>query len=540
MSRSSRRKFLAASVTAAVAAAGAGGAYWWYRGRNMAGMPHGPARQTADGDFPNPLRVPGPDGVLGLLDVSGPITMVARTVKLPILAGKAAPLLAYEVEHEGRTYINPVLRVKAGANYAATFRNMLNQDSIIHWHGMLVDANNDAHPRYAVPGGAMYQYRFRVANRAAAYWYHPHPHKITGRQAYLGMASLFIVEDEEEAALQKALGLTLGVTDVPLVIQDKRFDQDGALIYAPTDDDWFGGFLGDEVLVNMTPRPHLNAAARIYRFRILNGSNARIYRLAFARGTEPMEYQVIGTDGGLIERPYRVREAFLSPGERLDLSLDLTEAKAGDRILLRSLAFDPMHLEAGAGTAKPHDMMQMGAQQGLPDGSAFDILQIRVTQPAPGAWALPARLSEQRPPEIPSGEPRVFKLDEQDGRWRINGLTFDMAATPIVVKRGNREIWEIRNDKASMPHPMHLHGFHFRVIERSGSPEQVRRVAVNERGLAAPDLGAKDTVLVWPGETVRIAVDFSHSFPGDQIYLFHCHNLEHEDQGMMLNLKVQS
>ncbi len=133
----------------------------------------------------------------------------------------------------------------------------------------------------------------------------------------------------------------------------------------------------------------------------------------------------------------------------------------------------------------------------------------------------------------------IITLDQSKGAWRINGLTYDAKATPIVVKRGATETWEVRNAAASMPHPMHIHGFQFRVLSRTGSSEQQSRLAVAGNGLAATDLGWKDTVLAWPGEKVRIVTDFSHPFLGDQVYMVHCHNLEHEDGGMMLNLKVQ-
>lgn len=533
----SRRKFVAASAAAAVAAGA--GAYWWYRGRDMQGMPHGAAPQATGGDFPNPLRVPGAGGPLGVLDVSGPLAITAKKTELPIIAGKSTRLFAYEVLHQGKTYLNPVLRLRTGANYAAKLVNGLDEETIIHWHGMLVDGKNDGHPRDAVGPGSAYDYKFRVANRAGTYWYHPHPHGITGRQAYLGLASLLIVEDEEELALQKALDLALGASDIPLMIQDKSVGDDGVLRYDPSEDDWFAGFLGDRILVNLTARPHFNAATRIYRFRILNGSNARTYRLAFVRGGERLEFHVIGTDGGLLERPYRVTEAFLSPAERLDVLLDLSGAKPGDTVMLRSLEFDPMHLEAAGGAEKGHDMSRMAAGAAmLPDGAAFDIMQIRVTQPARAAASIPDRLSAPGAPGMLQGQPRVFTLDQRERRWRINSLVFDMHAAPVSVKRGAREIWEIRNASASMPHPMHLHGFHFRVLHRAGSPAQVKRVAIDERGVAPPDLGFKDTVLVWPGETVRLAMDFSHAFAGDQVYLFHCHNLEHEDRGMMINYRV--
>ena len=123
-------------------------------------------------------------------------------------------------------------------------------------------------------------------------------------------------------------------------------------------------------------------------------------------------------------------------------------------------------------------------------------------------------------------------------RWLINGLAYEMDEYPIEAQRGVKEIWEIRNDERSMPHPMHPHGFRFLVLGRTGSPEQISRLAVDESGRTVTDFGYKDTVLIWPGETVKLAVGFSHGFEGDQLYMFHCHILEHENVGMMLNVKV--
>jgi blue copper oxidase len=135
--------------------------------------------------------------------------------------------------------------------------------------------------------------------------------------------------------------------------------------------------------------------------------------------------------------------------------------------------------------------------------------------------------------------PITISMTTDDGgmRWLINGKTHSMEEYPIVVQRGAKEIWEIHNDKRSMPHPIHIHGFHIRVLERMGTPEQVAHLVVDEKGRLVTDLGFKDTVLPWPGETVKWAIDFSHGFEGEQLYMFHCHILEHET-AMMLNLKV--
>jgi suppressor of ftsI/bilirubin oxidase len=538
MSKLTRRSVLAAAV---VGAAGAAAGLWWWRRSDDEDAGHiehvaqVEPPPPAGEEFPNPLRLPGSDGLYGVLDAAGAFTMVAKPVRHALQPGKPAPMLAYEVEHHGRTLLNPSLRVRTGAELRIKFWNALEESSIIHWHGLKVDSNNDGHPHYAVPGGQTYDYTYTVANRAATYWYHPHPHHLTGKQVYLGLAGLFIVEDDEEAALQKALDLAFGVSDVPLVLQDRRFDGEGRLVFKPSREERFQGHLGDQILVNLTPRPHFRAATRIHRFRILNGSNARIYRLAFRQGDQLLAYHVIGGDGGLLDRPRTVTEAFLAPSERLDVLLDLRAAAVGDAVKVVSLPFDPMHHESGsAGDAHAgHSAHGM-----LADGAEAEIMNILVSRKTAYDRTLPQALSRIGPLPEPAATPRVITLDQRKGVWHINGLTYNAAATPIVVKRGSVETWEVRNAAASMPHPMHVHGFQFRVISREGSPEQVRRLAVDETGLTVSDLGWKDTVLSWPGETVRIVTDFSHPFLGDQVYMVHCHNLEHEDGGMMLNLKV--
>jgi blue copper oxidase len=154
---------------------------------------------------------------------------------------------------------------------------------------------------------------------------------------------------------------------------------------------------------------------------------------------------------------------------------------------------------------------------------------------------VPETLSEIPQPDLGEAATRPITIsmttDDQGMRWLINGKTHKMDEFPIVVQRGAKEVWEIHNDEKSMPHPIHLHGFQFRILERVGTPEQLAHLVVDERGRLATDLGLKDTVLVWPGESVKCAIDFSHDFESEQLYMFHCHILEHE-MGMMLNLKV--
>jgi suppressor of ftsI/bilirubin oxidase len=154
------------------------------------------------------------------------------------------------------------------------------------------------------------------------------------------------------------------------------------------------------------------------------------------------------------------------------------------------------------------------------------------------------------PIDVDHAETRHFTLSFLHMLWLINGQSYEMDRVPVTVTRGSKEVWEITNPSRtmgrgmgsmgmmSMPHPMHIHGFQFQVLQRVNSPSEVRRLSINNNGLLPTDMGFKDTVLVWPGETVRITVDFSHNFPGRQLYLLHCHILEHEDNGMMMNYEV--
>ena len=153
---------------------------------------------------------------------------------------------------------------------------------------------------------------------------------------------------------------------------------------------------------------------------------------------------------------------------------------------------------------------------------------------------LPATLSQVKPIRTEGAAERKIELSMQMMRFLINGRSFRMDEIAFDVKRGAVEIWSISNPALGMPHPMHLHGFSFQVLERLNSPPALGATARFGKGRVVSDLGWKDTALVWPGETLRIAIDFAHDFPGNQTYVFHCLNLEHSDAGMMINFRVVS
>jgi blue copper oxidase len=507
-------------------------------------------------NFENRLHLPGRDGLFGFLDRSTcPVELVAQKERVQLAPGKETEVLVYRAERDGRVWLNPTILVKAGDGFSASLTNELDEDTTIHWHGLHLDWRMDGHPLRAVRPGVRYRYAYPVTNRGGTYWYHTHGHGNTARQVYMGLAGLFIVEDEDERCLNEALGVELGETDLPLVIQDKNFDGEGNLIYYPDEMARSMGYTANTILVNMTPTPCLEVGTRLYRLRLLNGSNARLYRLAVENvgSGELLPYRVIATDGNLLDRPRPVREVFLSPGERVDLVLDVRGFKVGEELALKNLAFDPMHREHDMGESTGHGghtshggMAHAEMDAGSPrlgDGQEFYVLRMVMKDRLTHEGSVPETLSAKAPPADARGAAaRTVTLsaatEAGQTRWLINGLTYEPDEYPIVIPRGATEIWEIRNEERSMPHPMHLHGFRFRVLDRRNSPGQVAGTAVDEQGRTATDLGWKDTVLVWPGETVRIAIRFSHDLDGEQLYLFHCHLLEHEDAGMMINYKV--
>ena len=247
-------------------------------------------------------------------------------------------------------------------------------------------------------------------------------------------------------------------------------------------------------------------------------------------------FKLIGTDGGLLAKPYALTELFLAPAQRIDILVDFEKRQVGDVVELVSLAYDPMENDGGDGRDPREE--HPGAHM---MGEAFPIMQFKIKESICAPRKIPTTLSVIEKLKPARRRPRQFRLHMKGLKWLINGKNYldDMQAIAFIAKRNSIELWDIKNDTKSMPHPIHLHGFTFQIVHRKRSPPQVKRLAIMPNGLSAQDTGWMDTVLVWPGETVRIAVDFRQPFTGDQQYMLHCHNLEHEDQGMMLNFIVR-
>ncbi len=465
------------------------------------------------------------------------IYLEAVSRQVPILSGPDTDVWSYRgkvlvgpsdaLDLSDSSYLGPTFRLKQGQKVRIRFLNFLPEETIIHWHGLHVPDLMDGHPRFAVGPGGSYTYEFEVLNRAGTYWYHPHPHGRTGHQVYGGLAGLLIVSDKEETSLP----LPTGDHDLSLVIQDRFFDQNNQLVYMPGGMmDRMNGMLGDRILVNGRADASIDVDGGAYRLRILNASNARVYRLAWDDG-RPLV--VIGTDGGLIERPEQTQEVLLSPGERLEVWADFSRYSVGASVRLISL---PLPESASGGMMGPGMMGgMMGRQPPLGDES-FAIMHFKVGSATSPKLDLPDKLTPLEHYTRANADDsyvRRFTLSMSHMQGLINGRVFAMqeVAPDEIIRLGATEIWEFANDVSGMgmmnmpmAHPMHIHAVQFQVLNRWG---------VRHNGYM--DKGWQDTVLLLPGEGVQVIARFA---PFTGLYLYHCHNLEHGDGGMMRNFRI--
>lgn len=446
------------------------------------------------------------------------------------------------VENLPDSWLGPIFRVKQGQKIRIRFKNQLPRESVIHWHGLHISPEMDGHPMYAVENGEQYIYEFEVNNRPGTYWFHPHPDKITGPQVYQGLAGMFIVEDNEN-------NLPTGEYDIPLIIQDRIFDENDQLVYMQNNPmSQMQGFLGDRIAVNGIPENNIQVSKSTYRFRVLNGSNSRIYKLAWSDGSDVI---VIGTDGGLLSKPVKKPYLMLAPGERAEIWKDFSENNTGDEIYLQSLSFNDgtsMGMGGGMGGGMMGNRMMSGS--GPANGTGFDICKFDVASQIGEKKLLPSTFqSINSIPEsgaVNAATPRQFRFFNQRMHWVINGETFEMkgVADWEKVKLNTTEIWEFINgddgrgmgmmqDMMRMPHPVHLHGLQFQIIDRNVSGVSADSWNTVKDGFV--DNGWQDTFLLMPGMSVKIALRFE-DYTG--IYVYHCHNLEHEDMGMMRNYEV--
>lgn len=402
-------------------------------------------------------------------------------------------------------YPGPLLRIKRGEMFTMNVKNSIEDEVTIHWHGMELPAKMDGHPMDAIMPGASFTYQYPILNRAGTYFFHSHTHGKTAPQVFKGLAGVLVIEDEEE----QALDLPRGEYDIPLLIQDLRFDANRQIDYAPTSLDKMVGYMGDTVVVNGTPNAFHMVKRGLYRLRLINASNSRIYKLAFS---DKKNFHVIASDGGLLQKPVEVNTLTIAPAERYEILVNFSGYSNGSSVMLRSEEFEaPTH---------------MGMVPDFPQGMPLDILQFNINGDGI-QQSIPLSLSQiTRIDPASAKRVRSFEMGMTSAMVHtINDKLYDMHRIDEKVPFGETEIWEFINTEDDMLHPMHVHGVQFQIISRNGNTE-----------IPAHEMGWKDTFLMGPSETVRVILNFD-KYEG--MYLMHCHNLEHEDDGMMMNFSVE-
>jgi len=377
--------------------------------------------------------------------------------------------------------------------------------AIVHVHGAKCPPQSDGYPENWYVPGKSFTTRYPNEQDAAMLWYHDHAMGITRLNTYAGLMGLFIIRD----AAEHSLNLPRGKYEIPLVICDRLFRTDGQLNYpvsAYPDAPWVDECAGDHTLVNGKLLPYLNVEPRKYRVRLLNGSNSRFYHLALSN---KQSFRQIGADQGLLAAPVSLSALTIAPAERADLIIDFSSA-AGTQVVL---------------------------------GNGFvPVMQFRVSQgKVEDRTAVPAVLrSVQRTPESSAAKTRILSLGEHHDHlgnatgMLLNGLRWHMPVTENPVLNST-EIWSLVN-VTDDSHPIHLHLVRFQILDRRRFDFNLYETTRQIRYLSDPELpepneaGWKDVVRAHSLMVTRIIVRFE-GYAGR--YVWHCHNLEHEDNEMM-------
>lgn len=448
------------------------------------------------GDMPNRLVIPP---VLEPTSASGD----RKRFDLTLQSGRTRLPDGETVQTWGANgnYLGPTLMLDSGDKVTVRTLNQLPEPTTIHWHGMALDGLADGGPHRIIRSGAALPASWTVEQPASTLWYHPHPHNKTTEHVNQGIAGLVIVQDEKSRSLP--LPRKYGVDDIPLIIQDRKINNRGEFELSRP----FGnivGPLGDRIHVNGTPTPFHEVEDDLVRLRLLNGSVARTYRLHF---DDNREFNLIGSDSGLLRNPHRLNSLQLSPGERAEI---VVSVKSDETFRLRSSG-----VELGMGF--PMDRLNGASDQ-------FDIVEFRAQSSLRSNSSVPTELIPREALDPSKAvKSRQFELDSFS---RINGREMNMNRVDAKIGLGDKEIWEIRN-RSSTFHNFHIHMVHFEVLDIDGKKPP-------------PELqGLKDTVAILPNQTVRLIMKFTHPATTSAPFMFHCHLLAHEDAGMMGQFTVQ-
>ena len=384
--------------------------------------------------------------------------------------------------------LGPTIRLQQGESVDVKITNELDEPTTFHWHGLEVTGDIDGGPHGEIQPGDSQIITLQADQPAATLWYHPHVHEATAEQVFKGISGMLLIDEPTDSGLPD----DYGVDDIPLIFQDRLFDEDQQLNYNRLMD--IDGTMGDISMVNGTLDPKLTVTEPVMRFRLLNGANARNYTFRLSNGAN---FTQIASDGGLLKEPVETDTLTLAASERAEILVD----------------FSTMTEEQSLAIINDEGVELLPFDVALDDSPAGSVELKTVDEPF---------LSEQEQAMPVTKEIELFGMADM---VTINGKTFDMDRIDLRQERGVPEVWEVYNKPdmmGGMIHPFHIHGTQFKIISRDG-----KETAPNEQGL-------KDSVLVEPDERVKLLV----TFPEEGIFVFHCHILEHEDNGMMGQVEV--
>ena len=416
-------------------------------------------------------------------------------------------------------FLSPTIIVNKGDSITLNVINNLNLNTTMHWHGLHVSAMNDGGPHQIISPSTTWSPSFKVRNKASTFWYHPHGANQTEQQVSKGLAGLFIVKDSAEAAL--TLPRTYGVDDIPLIVQNKAFDVLQQIAIA-TDMD-------TAIFVNGTLNPYFNAPAQVIRFRLLNGSSLRTYNFGF--NNSQIFYQ-IATDGGLLDTSLALTRLNLSPGERAEILVNFSGMQS-QTIYLKSFASELENGIYGSDSVGDANNEIHDYYDNFLNGADYNLMQINVVAPtASPVTTIPNALIPYTPYNPISATTfrtivmdtiRLLPIDppnRAEGPFGMNNQTFNMDSINEVIHLNTTEIWTLVN-KTLVAHPFHIHDIEFNIIEKSGLPP------------TPSETGWKDVVLVMPNDSVKFITKFTTFADNTTPYMYHCHLLHHEDDGMM-------
>lgn len=440
-----------------------------------------PVSTVGDVDFDRPLAIPPLAKSHVAEDGTRVFDVTAREGTTELLPGKPTRTWGFN-----RAYLGPTLRAARGENVRVNVHNALDETTTVHWHGMHVPARYDGGPHQPIEPGATWSPHWRIDQPAATLWYHPHPHGETEEHVNRGLAGMFILDDPDSTVVGQ-LPHRYGVDDVPLIVQDKRLDDDGEIE---------DGGLGEDILVNGTYGPYLDVTTQKVRLRILNASVKRVFEFGLSDGRP---FTMIASGGGLLPEPAVMRRVLVSPGERAEIVVDM---QPSETVVLRSQ--DP---DLGANALV--ERFDGGQDE-------FDVLQLRAADTLRPSPDIPAHLAPAPDLDVADATIRTFRMQGRE----INDKKMDMARIDETVELGSTEVWRVTNTDGEY-HNFHVHDVRFQVLSVDG----------HRPGPALS--GWKDTVYMAPGRTVRLAMRFTDYADSDSPYMYHCHLLQHEDSGMM-------